>query len=65
MVEKNIYIHKTKNTVPIKVEEIDGEHIITIDGIEWVRTTNMVHAAVLFNMMHDHITDYIQYDKII
>ena len=24
--------------IPIKVELINGEHVITVDGVEWVRT---------------------------
>ncbi len=50
--------------LPVSVEEIDGEHIITIDGVEWVRTENYVHAAVLFNMICDHIGEYVSYGKI-
>ena len=48
-------------TITVKVDEVDGEHIIWIDGVEWVRTTNYVHAAVLFNMIADHITEYVNY----
>lgn len=58
--EKMIEIANGKQ-IPVKVWEEDGEHIIAIDGVEWVRTDNRVHAAVLFNMIADHITEYMTY----
>lgn len=48
----------------IEVDEMDGEHYIWIDGIEWVRTPNRVHAAVLFHMICDHIGEYMNFAKI-
>ena len=57
--ERNVEINGTN--IIVKVDEVDGEHIIWIDGVEWVRTTNYVHAAVLFNMIADHITEYVNY----
>lgn len=58
-----IIIDEDGNTIPAKVREEDGEHIITIDGVEWVRTENYMHATVLFNMMVEHITEYMTYRK--
>jgi hypothetical protein len=49
--------------IEVKVEPIGDEHIISIDGVEWVRTNNYVHATVLFNMIADHITEYMHYEK--
>lgn len=50
--------------ITVEVDEIDGEHIVWIDGVEWVRTKNRVHAAVLYNMICDHIGEYVNYEKI-
>lgn len=47
--------------IPIKVELINGEHVITVDGVEWVRTPNMIHSAVIFNMFVDHLTEYMDF----
>lgn len=58
-----IEIDELGNTIPVRVEMIDGEHIITIDGVEWARTDNQVHATVLFHMIADHITEYMTYKK--
>jgi hypothetical protein len=49
--------------IPIEVHEEDGEHIISVDNVEWLRTDNKVHAAVLFNMMVDHLPEYMNYAK--
>ena len=51
-------------TIPIEVKEEKGVHIITVDGVEWVRTESYMHSTVLFNLMCDHITEYMQYKKI-
>ena len=60
MAKKMIDIGNGK-MIPITAEEIDGVHTIKVDGVVWVETENMVHAAVLFNMMADHITEYMTY----
>ncbi len=49
--------------IPITVHEENGLHIIKIDGVKWVETTNQIHAAVLFNMLADHVTEYMQYES--
>lgn len=61
--EKQIVIDEQGNTIPIVVELVEGEHIISVDGVEWLRTANMTHAAVLFNMMAEHLTEYMHYEK--
>lgn len=48
-------------TIPITVHEENGLHIIEIDGVKWVETPNQMHATVLFNMLADHVTEYMQY----
>lgn len=49
---------------PIEVHEEDGEHIITVDDVEWLRTDNQVHAAVLFHMMADHLPEYVEFESV-
>lgn len=60
MATRNIKIRG--GTIPITVHEEDGLHIIDIDGVKWVETPNQMHAAVLFNMLADHVTEYMQYE---
>lgn len=60
--EERIVIDNEGNTIPIVVEEVNGVHEISIDGTVWVRTENMLHATVLFSMMLDHITEYMNYE---
>lgn len=62
--ERQIVINENGDTIPIKVEEIDGIHMISVDGIDWVATENYVHATIIFNMMADHLTEYMNYTKV-
>lgn len=39
-------------------------YTIEIDGIEWLASVNRTHAIVLFEMMKDHIADYMHYAKL-
>lgn len=58
--EEKIYITDDMS-IPAKIFPDGQDHVITIDGVEWVRTKNPVHAAVLFQMMVDNIVDYVDY----
>lgn len=55
----------TGGEIPITLrqdKDREGEfYIIDIDGVEWVTTENQMHAVVLFEMMKDHITEYMHY----
>lgn len=52
--------------ITLEGEEIDGdmEFTIYIDNVYWVTLENQVHAVVLFELMKDHITEYMHYEKI-
>lgn len=63
MAQRNIAINKNGDTIPVTVEEINGMHEIRVDGVLWVRTENQTHAAVLFHMLADHVTEYVCYEK--
>lgn len=39
-------------------------YTIEIDGVEWIEIDNRTHAIVMFEMMKDHITDYMHYEKL-
>lgn len=39
-------------------------YTIEIDGVEWLASVNRTHAVVLFEMMKDHIADYMHYAKL-
>lgn len=39
-------------------------YTIEIDGVEWLASVNRTHAVLLFEMMKDHITDYMHYAKL-
>lgn len=58
----DIRINESGDTIPVSAEVSGDEHIIKIDGVEWVRTTNYIHASVMFNMICNHITEYMNYE---
>lgn len=39
-------------------------YTIEIDGVEWLASVNRTHAVLLFEMMKDHIADYMHYAKL-
>ncbi len=55
----------TGGEIPITLcldNDQEGEfYTINIDGVEWVMIENQMHAVVLFEMMKDHITEYMHY----
>ena len=53
----------TGGTIPITLSQEGINYVIDIDGVEWVRMPNMTHAVILFEMMHDHVTSYMHYEK--
>lgn len=56
------YIEIIGGEIPISLYVKDEkEYHILVDGIEWVNTTNRTHAIVLFEMMWDNLTDYVNY----
>jgi hypothetical protein len=57
--DENNRVVETK--IPITLSSEGDEFAIDIDGVEWVRVKNKVHAVVLFEMMKDNITDYMNY----
>lgn len=63
MVVNDVVINDKGDTIPVSVDEENGTHVIKIDGVEWVRTENYMHATVLFNMISEHITEYVHYEK--
>lgn len=60
---KNIVINEKKETIPVHLNIENDTFIVDIDGVEWVRTDNNVHATILYNMIADHITEYMHYEK--
>lgn len=55
----------TGGEIPITLcldKDREGEYYtISIDGVEWVTVESQMHAVVLFEMMKDHITQYMHY----
>lgn len=58
----------TGGEIPIVLYDIEDDegifYTIEIDDVEWLATTNQTHAVVMFEMMKDHITEYMNYVKL-
>lgn len=50
--------------ITVEVIGENGAHMIYVDDVLWVVTDNQVHAAVMFHMIADHITEYMNYEII-
>ena len=35
---------------------------VRVDGVPWLYADNRVHAVVLFEMMKEHLTEYVHYE---
>lgn len=64
MASREVKINELGDTIKIEVKEIDGLHTIFVDGVKWVEMDNMMHAAVIYNMLADHITEYMNFEII-
>lgn len=62
---KQDYFKIKGGKIPIKLmkyTDIDGEYFtIDIDGVEWLETLNYIHAGILYKIMLDNITKYMNY----
>lgn len=50
--------------IPITLSKDGDNFIIAIDGVDWVTVTNETHAIVLFTMMMENMTDYMNYSEL-
>ena len=52
--------------IPINLYRREDDNLkvwgVDVDGVEWFETENPMHAAVLYNMMVDHLTQYMHYE---
>ena len=56
-------------TIPLQLHRVtytDGStsYYATVDGVEWFDVEALHHAAVLYAMMKDHLTEYMHYKAI-
>ena len=55
-------------SIPIKLikEEEEGRTLysVTIDGVLWLKTEQLHHAAIIFRLLADHVTGYMTYKKV-
>lgn len=51
-----------KTSLHVADDHIQDTFTLEVDGVEWFKTHSMMHAAVLFELMHDHLTEYMHYE---
>ena len=60
--QDNLAIHG--GTIPITLSKIGKKYRVDIDGVEWFCIENQNHAVILYQMMLEHITEYMHYEKL-
>ena len=53
-----------ERNIPIRLKENNKVYEIEVDGVNWIKLENRVHAVVLFEMMRENLTDYMTYKEI-
>lgn len=50
--------------VLLRDEDPNGEYfLIEVDGVRWLYSDSKIHAIVLFEMMKEHLREYVGYKK--
>lgn len=49
-------------SIPITLLRSGDAYRVEVDGILWVETESVTHAAVLFEMMREHLLEYMHYE---
>lgn len=58
---EHLTINEQGDKLPITLSSERHVFYIDVDGVNWIQTKNEMHAVVMFEMMKDHITQYMQY----
>lgn len=54
--------------LPIELEETiineeDSYYIVLIDNVEWFTSHSKMHAIILYELLKDHVTDFMHYQS--
>lgn len=50
--------------IPITLSKEGDIYSVDIDGVVWLKTENLVHSVVMFEMLQDNVTEYVTYRKL-
>lgn len=50
-------------SIPIKLIKEESLYSVTIDNVLWLKTEQLHHAAIIFRLLADHVTEYMIYEK--
>ncbi len=59
-----IDIEGGKIPVSLYQDKTGSVYVVDVDGVEWVRTANRTHGIVLYEMISEHITEYVNYKSL-
>jgi hypothetical protein len=45
-------------------DDQSSSYFVTVEGVEWFTAPALHHAVILFEIMKDHLTDYMHYEKV-
>jgi hypothetical protein len=51
----------SETSIPITLSKQGDEFVVSIDSVEWVRTENSVHASILYEVLRENVTEYMEY----
>ena len=54
--------------LPIELEETilneeESYYIVLIDGVEWFTSHSKMHAIILYELLKDHVTEFMHYEN--
>ena len=62
-IRSSILANQKDPVIKIELWKDGDRHEITVDGVAWTETENPVHAAVLYELLRDHLAEYMTYRR--
>lgn len=47
----------------VTLEQIDDMFIVSIDGVKWAECESQIQAYVIYEMLADHVIEYVLFPK--
>lgn len=49
--------------IPLTIEALGDEFLISVDGEQWCEARSQRHAVIIFEMLLEHLTEYMHFEK--
>lgn len=64
---KNGLVASVGFDLPIELEESilneESYYIVLIDGVEWFTSNSKMHAIILYELLKDHVSEFMHYES--